>query len=147
MTVETPQEEMSRQAWSMTLLSPYSGTGAQTSAGTPWGSPASGSSGASRRDGETSHSSASGPSQSRERQHGSLSLVYPKQAVITCGRRGVGWEGKDARGRQIRQPSVAPGPREARVGQCTREERSPLLACNQAPWLGFSLFRQALSQR
>lgn len=101
MTVETPQEEMSRQAWSMTLLSPPSGTGAQTPAGTPWGSPASRSSDASRRDGETSPSSASGPSQNRERRHNSLSLVPPEEAMITYGRMGVGWEGKDARGRQI----------------------------------------------
>ena len=145
--VETPQEEVSRQARSMTLLSPHSGTGAQIPAGIPCRSPAGRSSDASRRDGETSPSSASGPSLKRERQHNSRSLVHPKEAMITCGRRGVGWEGKDARGRQIRQPDVAPGPREARVGQCTREERSPLLACNQAPWLGFSLFRQTLSQR
>ena len=25
-----------------------------------------------------------------------VSLVHPKEAMITCGRRGVGWEGKDA---------------------------------------------------
>lgn len=77
MTVETPQEEMSRQAWSMTLLSPPSGTGAQMPAGTPWGSPASRSSDALRRDGETSLSSASGPSQNRERAQFSV-LGPPK---------------------------------------------------------------------
>lgn len=134
-----PQEEMYCQAWSMILLSPHSELGPRHLQAHPGDRQPVEGSDASRRDGETSPSSASGPSQNRERQQWVLPpSVYPKQAVITCGRRG--WAGKERMPEAGRSdnPVWPQGPeRPGKVSVHVR--RGHLLA-----WL--LLFRQALSQ-